>query len=248
MGNAKTKYKNEQQEYEDIKKIINKILAKYQPYVEKYKDNDSENENYCSNIAIFYYNELIHLPDDDILKKGTAIGLIHPDNDDTTIDKIAICSKIIDYYRQRVELLMQILDTIEIVDDIIQSFDNGNLCLVSGNSNLRTEEDCNAHQNGEPNNWLSSTQYIEILKNNGYRKTIIDERRMLVREMNEYNYKLKKRVNMISQNMIYMQNKEETFEIFRTSVTDEIGEIKNNAYRHKDKLINIIKEMIKENK
>lgn len=249
MGAASSSYENEQESTKEIMKIINNIVHVYSRY-EKFN---------CSEISIVYYNNLIHLPESDILRKGTAIGLIHPDDRDKNINKEKICLKIVEYYRKRVELLLQIQDVMMLGQYALMSYEDGNICL-GGHM-----EKCEGPHHvclrgkmikGDYNNcknsygkWISMTQYREMLgdsKFGKYKKLIRMDKQILVDKINKYNRWLIKYVNVIKKNMIYKKHMDDDFEKFKTILENKLEEIKNTIIFHKYALDNRIIEYINE--
>lgn len=249
MGAAESMYEEEQESTEDILKIINNIVHTYS----RYKIYD------CSKIAIVYYNNLIHLPDSDILRKGSAIGLIHPD--DGKKDKKEICSKIVDYYRQRVELLLEIENVIMLGQYALLSYEDGNICLGGHMEKCNDPNNVCLHGKmikGDFHNcsksfgkWINTTQYKKMMEHpkfGRYQKRIEMDKQILVDKITKYNGWLIKYVNVIKKNMIFKKHMDDEFKKFKIILENKLDEIRNTIIFHKYSLDNSIIEFINENK
>lgn len=263
MGVNESKYEEDQERTTKIFKTVDKIVNKYAMY----HDYD------CNNVAVVYYKNMLNIPDSDILTEGSAIGLIHPDND--TISKQAICSKIVNFYRERIELLIDIKKVIILGQQAVLSFDNGNICIngymedcdnednmcISDRIILGEKEKCLGYDiNGKnieqhvPGIWIDNETYKEIyLKDenfNWYNRQIQKEKNILISKLSEYNELLEQQVNTIKTKFFFKNDKTRfkhddiEFKKFKNSLSQKIKEIRTVILYHKYTVDDLINKYI----
>src|ERR1700744_1942450 len=88
--------------YDNIRKQVSDLIYKYEFWT---------NNEICDKLTIVYYDKLIQFPKTDLLDASSYIGI---KNDiDKKIDKAELCSKIINHYKNRIDLLKEIMDSVD---------------------------------------------------------------------------------------------------------------------------------------
>jgi hypothetical protein len=87
--------------------LHNKIMIELKELIYRYEFWTKD--DICSKLSIVYFDKLIQFKQNDILDASAYIGIAK----DTSVNKIELCAKIIAHYRKRIELLIDIKNSLE---------------------------------------------------------------------------------------------------------------------------------------
>jgi len=235
MGNIiESQYKKQQKTQTNIMSTIDNIMQNYFHYCDSDECSNVEPQDaseFCSNVAIFYYDRLTKLPN----FKDASMGFIHDENNNEQINKQAMCAKIVNYYRRRIELLIKIKQIIKLAQNTFYSSKRGNLCL-NASSIVINEEDCN----GENMQWISEDAYKDVLLNSGNKKYIDLNRVAFIGRINEYTDVLRQIVKKIRDDMTYKEN-DEQFTNEKKDIDDTLTEILTYVNAQKYELMRLLR-------
>jgi hypothetical protein len=183
--------------------LHNKIMAEIKELIYRYEFWTKD--DICSKLSIVYFDKLIQFKQNDILDASSYIGITK----DTSVNKIELCAKIIAHYRKRIELLIDIKNSLEKTYTKIFNSIKGPVCQnVNGFVNdFFTCQKINGI-------WLNEDQYknlIKMIKRSDRRSELQTHVKNLNRSWKIYIKRLQKTVDIIKKDIDNSMN-DKTFE------------------------------------
>jgi hypothetical protein len=92
--------------------LYNKIITTVKQLCDKYNEWPTEStDNFCDKLSVVHFDTLIKFHKNDLLDASTAIGITY---DDTKYKKKDVCAAIINHYKERLILLKNIRECVEL--------------------------------------------------------------------------------------------------------------------------------------